>query len=232
MTPVPELATLRLPSRHYHYPPTPPSHVQESTACAGHVNGTQIEVNFTVHAPPTDALHHRPSLHGPRGARGPLGPLGPAAAAAAAAAHKGGGGGGGGVWASVAVLASPDGRERTLIGANATHLIVNQLNSTLTKDLTPEELANVSYFWDMAFVANRTVLHAPLPKGPTHTIRAFLDGYNLEVFADDRVAITTNLFPTLEQSVCVGVAAGSGGGRIGSLDVYGLVPAPVTGDPA
>ena len=105
MTPVPELATLRLPSLHYHYPPTPPSHVQESTACAGNVYGTQIEVNFTVHAPPTDALHHRPSLHGPRGARGPLGPLGPAAAAVSAggAAHKGG------VWASVAVLASPDG---------------------------------------------------------------------------------------------------------------------------
>jgi len=46
-----------------------------------------------------------------------------------------------------------------------------------------------------------------------------------------QVAITTNLFPTLEESVCVGVAAGAGGGTITSLDVYGLSPAPVTGVP-
>ena len=157
-------------------------------ACVSPVNGTQLELNFTVH-----------------------------------------GGSGEAVWASVTVLASPDGRERTLIGANATHLILDQLNSTLTPDLTPAELSDVHFFWNNAAVANRTVLHAPLPTDDSHTIRAFLDGYNLEVFADDRVAITTNLFPTLEDSVCVGVEVGAG--KIGSLDIYGLSAAPITGVP-
>jgi sucrose-6-phosphate hydrolase SacC (GH32 family) len=130
--------------------------------------------------------------------------------------------------ASVSVLGSPDGRERTLIGANATHLIVNQMNSTLTPDLTPEELAKVTYFWDMAAVANHTILHAPLPPGKNHTVRAFLDGYNLEVFCDDRVAISTNLFPTLTESTCVGVET-VGGGSVGGLEVWALGPAPITG---
>lgn len=87
-----------------------------------------------------------------------------------------------------------------------------------------------SSFWRVrnAFVADRTVLHVPLPKfRAVHTIRAFSGGYNLEVFVDDQVAVTTNHFPTFEQSVCVGVAVG--GGTIGSLAVYGLLPAPVTG---
>jgi len=67
---------------------------------------------------------------------------------------------------------------------------LNQLNSTLTPDLTPEELSKVVLpgGWYKSFVSNRTVLHAPLPPNRvSHTIHAFLDGYNLEVFADDRV---------------------------------------------
>jgi hypothetical protein len=72
----------------------------------------------------------------------------------------------------VSVLAAPDGRERTLVGANATHLVVNQLNSTLTPDLSPAELQRVHFFWDSAAVPNRTVLLAPLPHGTTHTIHA------------------------------------------------------------
>lgn len=203
MTPVPEMATLRLPSQHYHV-----RQQHKSVSCLGTINGTQLEVNFTVVAPPPSSFSSSSSSPSSRSSDA------------------------GGVWASVSVLTSPDGRERTLIGANSTHLIVNQLNSTLTPDLTPEQLSNVSFFWDNAFVSNRTVLHAPLPKGRrVHTIRAFLDGYNLEVFADDRVAITTNLFPTLNASVCVGAVVGSGGGMIGSLDVYGLSPAPITGVP-
>lgn len=70
--------------------------------------------------------------------------------------------------ASVTLLASPDGRERTLIGCNSTHLIVNQLNSTLTPDLTPEQLTRVKFFWDNAAVANHTILYAPLPQGKSH----------------------------------------------------------------
>lgn len=73
--------------------------------------------------------------------------------------------------ASVTVLASPDGRERTLIGCNSTHLIVNQLNSTLTPDLTPQELTKVKFFWNNAAVANHTILRAPLPPGKSRTCR-------------------------------------------------------------
>ena len=57
-----------------------------------------------------------------------------------------------------------------------------------------------------------------------HVIHAFLDGYNLEVFADERVAITTNLFPTLRESVCVGVDVSAAGATIASLDAWALAP--------
>lgn len=66
----------------------------------------------------------------------------------------------------------------------------------------------------------------------------FLDGYNLEVFADERVAITTNLFPSLPESVCVGtdfgvrgVGAAESKAHIASLDVWALSAAPITGVP-
>ena len=93
-----------------------------------------------------------------------------------------------------------------LRGARGTHLIVNQSRSSLTPDLTPEELKRVTYFWDSAAVANHTVLLAPLPDAGTHVITVYVDGMNIEVFADDRVAITTNVFPTLPASTCVGVS--------------------------
>ena len=133
--------------------------------------------------------------------------------------------------ASVSVMASPDGRERTLIGCNHTHLIVNQMNSTLTPDLTPEQLASVTFFWNNAAVSNLTILYAPLPKRATHNIRVFLDGYNVEVFADERVAITTNVFPVLSDATCVGVDITSAAAEVSSLDVWTLNPAPITGVP-
>ena len=129
------------------------------------------------------------------------------------------------------MLASPDGRERTLIGCNSTHLIVNQLNSTLTPDLTPAQLAKVTFIWNTAAVSNHTILYAPLPTRGTHNIRVFLDGYNLEVFADERVAITTNVFPVLLNATCVGVDVASAAAEVSRLDVWALNPAPVTGTP-
>ena len=133
--------------------------------------------------------------------------------------------------ASVSVLASPDGRERTLIGCNYTHLIVNQMNSTMTPDLTPEELAKAAFAWNHAAVSNHTILYAPLPKRAAHNIRVFLDGYNLEVFADERVAISTNVFPVLSNATCVGVDISSVAAEVSSLDVWALNPAPITGAP-
>ena len=53
-------------------------------------------------------------------------------------------------------------RERTLIGANATHLIVNQMNSTLTPDLTPEELTHVTFLC-AASLGSRLEPCQPLP---------------------------------------------------------------------
>jgi hypothetical protein len=56
---------------------------------------------------------------------------------------------------------------------------------------------------------------------------------NVEVFADDRVAITTNVFPTLTSSTCIGIAVPEGptAGCVLTLDAYRLAPAPVTGTP-
>lgn len=62
-------------------------------------------------------------------------------------------------------------------------------------------------------------------------IHAFLDGYNLEVFADERVAITTNLFPTLRESSCVGVDVSADGAVITHLDAWELAAAPISGTP-
>ena len=105
------------------------------------------------------------------------------------------------------------------------------MNSTLTPDLTPEQLASVTFFWNNAAVSNLTILYAPLPKRATHNIRVFLDGYNVEVFADERVAITTNVFPVLSDATCVGVDITSAAAEVSSLDVWTLNPAPITGVP-
>ena len=101
------------------------------------------------------------------------------------------------------------------------------------------------YFWNNAAVSNHTVLYAPLAPLTTkttmtttaaavvtHTIHIFLDGCNLEVFANERVAITTNIFPTMLSATCVGAhVLPTGGTSIGSIDVYRLADAPVTGAP-
>ena len=140
-----------------------------SIACLP-VNGTQLEVMFTV-----DLGHTTTTT----------------------TTSEDGVASGGGRFPSVTVLASPDGREKTLIGANATHLIVNQHNSSLTPDLTPEQAARVHFFWNNAPVANHTTLYAPLPSNHTHRIHVFLDGMNLEVFADDRVASKPHMITSL-----------------------------------
>jgi hypothetical protein len=128
------------------------------------------------------------------------------------------------------VLSSPDGREWTWIGCNATHLIVDQRNSSLAPDLTPEELKHVSpQWWFSGWVSNHTVLSAPLPYGESHRMHAFLDGSTLEVFCDERVAITTNVFPTLETASCVNILPGSG--VISSAAIYPLKDALVSGVP-
>eukprot|EP00039_Didymoeca_costata_P005084 m.78312 g.78312 ORF g.78312 m.78312 type:complete len:705 (+) comp12665_c0_seq7:96-2210(+) len=134
---------------------------------------------------------------------------------------------------SVAVLSSPDQREITLIGANFTHIIVNQLNSSLRPDLNRSELNRVKIKDGAAFVPNRTVLVAPLPPGNSHNIRVFLDGHNLEVFGDERVSITTNLFPTMTTSQCVGVQNmdHANGNYITDLQIYKLNQAVTQGIP-
>jgi hypothetical protein len=142
MVPVPELASLRK------RPDGPATHFHVAgpapkTAACLPVRGRQLEIQFTCTVHIDDAEGSAQMTVG--GA--------PAAA-------------------SVSVLASPDGRERTLIGCNATHLLLDQMQSTLTPDLTPEELKDVKFFWNMAAVSNHTILHAPLPSGPNHTIHA------------------------------------------------------------
>ena len=142
MVPVPELASLRK------RPDGPATHFHVAgpapkTAACLPVRGRQLEIQFTCTVHIDDAEGSAQMT------------VGDAPAAA-----------------SVSVLASPDGRERTLIGCNATHLLLDQMQSTLTPDLTPEELKDVKFFWNMAAVSNHTILHAPLPSGPNHTIHA------------------------------------------------------------
>jgi sucrose-6-phosphate hydrolase SacC (GH32 family) len=133
----------------------------------------------------------------------------------------------------VTVLGSPDGEEFTVVGVNATHLVVDQRHSTLRPDCRScvSQSKTAPWWSKAAFVLNHTVRSAPLPtapqeKGTQHRLRAYLDGNTLEVFLNGRLAITTIAFPTRSDSTCVGIVGG-----VASLKAWRLKDAPTTGVP-
>ena len=90
---------------------------------------------------------------------------------------------------------SPDGEEETLIVYDASH---RQL-------LVERDLASMDL--DTA----RSMHSAPLPlkhDEPLH-LRVFLDRSVLEVFANERVSITTRIYPTRSDSLGVALMAGA-----------------------
>jgi sucrose-6-phosphate hydrolase SacC (GH32 family) len=130
MRPVPELAALRLASRkpvdgkrqhdvdsnnnHYHADRLTSAN---STPCI-RLNGTMLEVEFTIMTGATQGWAHTPDHPHQTMALGAV--------------------------AGISILSTgADMLEHTLVGANQTHLIVDQRKSSLTPDLTPEELRKV-----------------------------------------------------------------------------------------
>jgi beta-fructofuranosidase len=117
--------------------------------------------------------------------------------------------------AQLVVLASKDCQEETIIQVNRTMLALDRRNASLTPDAT--DSGKVSHW----FPQNRSVLFAPLRDAgdrSTLNVRVFVDGSVLEIFVNDRVALTGLVFPVLEDSVHVRVEG------VATLDVWLLSP--------
>ncbi len=112
--------------------------------------------------------------------------------------------------AGIVVRRSPDGIEETRILHDAAQdqLIVDRTRSS--QDLTVDHNVHV----------------APLTLGAHEPLRLhiFLDRSVLEVFANERVTITSRIYPTQADSLGVAVVAENAPGRLVSLDAWQLRP--------
>ena len=118
--------------------------------------------------------------------------------------------------ARLVILASSDGRESTTIELNCSVLTLDRRNSSLTPDATDSGQVNN---W---FPQNRTRLFAPLQEAEVRaeapiSLRAYVDGSVIEIFVNERVALTGLVFPVLEDSVHVRVD-----GAVAALSVWRL----------
>ena len=108
----------------------------------------------------------------------------------------------------IVVRRSPDGAEQTRIIYDATlgQLIVDRTQSSL--DLTTDHNAHV----------------APLTLGADEPLRlhVFLDRSVLEVFANERISITSRIYPTRPDSVGVALLAEGGQAQLDALDAWQL----------
>jgi len=104
------------------------------------------------------------------------------------------------------LLCSPDGEEETAIlcDRRAGRLRAERGRSTLDPEC------------DRADHGDR---FRPAPGEPL-TLRVFLDRSVIEVFANQRVALTTRAYPTREDSLGLELLARGGTARLASLDVY------------
>lgn len=97
----------------------------------------------------------------------------------------------------VAVRCSPDGQERTLIVYDTLnqHLFIDRIHASLNSDAAHDV---------------RTI-SLPLTPGETLRLRIFLDASVLEVFANERVALTSRIYPEnpLSQKMCLYAQGGS-----------------------
>lgn len=97
----------------------------------------------------------------------------------------------------VAVRCSPDGQEHTLIGYDTLnqHLFIDRIHASLNPDAAHDV---------------RTI-SLPLTPGETLRLRIFLDASVLEVFANERVALASRIYPEnqLSQKICLYAREGS-----------------------
>jgi beta-fructofuranosidase len=127
-----------------------------------------------------------------------------------------------GTVASLSILTSADGRETTRIDLNATMLTLDRRQSSLTPDSNSSGAPNVKNW----FPQNRTRLYAPLAdalpptaesqSAVTFSVRVFVDGSVLEVFVNERVALTGLVFPTLEDAIHIRTPSA----EVTALDVW------------
>jgi beta-fructofuranosidase len=110
----------------------------------------------------------------------------------------------------IVVRRSPDGTEQTQIAYDAAlrQLVVDRTRSSL--DLTTDHNLHA----------------APLTLGPDEPLRLriFLDRSVLEVFANERVSITSRIYPTRADSLGVALLAEGGEARLNALDAWQVHP--------
>jgi len=110
----------------------------------------------------------------------------------------------------LAIRITPDGEEQTLITYNRTtgHLVVDRGRSSLSHDVDRESQGGPFTLAE----------HEPLK------LRVFLDASVIEIFANDRVCLTSRIYPSRPDSLAFDAFAQGGEARLKSLDVWEMRP--------
>ena len=126
----------------------------------------------------------------------------------------------------VKLLCSPDGREETAVWYDVARarLMVDVTWSTMRDDVS----YNVGPIGIYSLPSHRdnqqkvSTIEAPLALAPGEPLRlrVFVDGPMLEVFANDRQCVTTQVFPALAESRQVRLCARGGTARLVSGEAW------------
>ena len=113
-------------------------------------------------------------------------------------------------------------------------LLIDMSSSTLRDDVTYGSPPFTSYNLQAASENKQpySTVEAPfeLGEGEVLSLRVFLDGPMLEVFANDRQCLTQVIYPLREDSVLVKACAEGGTARIRSIDAWEMAPLSITDD--
>ncbi|MBU0606289.1 MAG: glycoside hydrolase family 32 protein, partial [Armatimonadetes bacterium] len=130
--------------------------------------------------------------------------------------------------AGLQVCCSPDGREGTTIWYDAARgrLLIDMTFATLRDDVSyctgPVMIYGVPSHAANKQMTNTVEAPFALAAGQMLKLRVFLDGPVLEVFANDRQCVTTQIFPALPESRQVHFAARGGTARLVSGQAWDM----------
>lgn len=131
------------------------------------------------------------------------------------------------------VCCSPEGREETGIWLDVARgrLLIDMTFSTLRRDVSyctgPVIIYSVQSHETNKQMTNTVEAPFELGEGETLQLRVFLDGPVLEVFANDRQCVTTQIFPALRESRQVRVCARGGTARLVGGEAWEMAPLEV-----
>jgi beta-fructofuranosidase len=132
--------------------------------------------------------------------------------------------------AGLQVCCSPDGREGTGIWYDAARgrLVIDMTFATLRDDVSycagPVAIYSVQSHATNKQMTNTVEAPFALAEGETLKLRVFIDGPILEVFANDRQCVTTQIFPALPESRQVRFCARGGTARLIGGQAWDMAP--------